>query len=51
MEGLLAKMSTFMPNKPVMNVNGRKMKVIQLSLQRLSFNRKDCRASLIATLL
>jgi len=48
MEGLCSKTSTFMPKKPETNVRGRKMNVIQLSLQRLAFSLSDSWVSRIA---
>jgi len=40
---------TFMPNTPARNVRGRKMKVIQLSLNKLRFTSRDCFASRMLT--
>ena len=47
--GSFWKVSTFMPKKPTRNVSGKKMKVIQLSLQRLVFSSTDFRASRMLT--
>ena len=48
-EGSSLKVSTFMPKKPTIKVNGRKMNVIQLSRHMESPSCNDCRESLIPT--
>src|SRR4051812_9273310 len=50
-DGLPWKVSTFMPKKPLTNVNGRKMNVIHDKRHMLNPNCKLCLASLMPTLL
>lgn len=51
MLGSSAKVSTFIPKKPTMKVKGKNMKVIQDRRHIDVFSCKECRESLISTLL